>query len=80
MGDLSLKLVAWVLLESPARGVEEVVERPSCFISGFGGCWAKCAGAAGEITSSSEVLYFCSCPRDVAASGLIRSFLGTQVG
>ena len=60
MGDLSLRSVTWVLLESRVKRVEKVVERPSWFVSGFEGCQAKCAGATGQ--SAPHLKSFTSVP------------------
>lgn len=60
MGDLSLRSVTWVLLESRAKRVEKVVEGPSWSVSGFEGCRAKCAGVTGQ--SAPHLKSFTSVP------------------
>ena len=52
--------MTWVLLESRAKRVEKVVERPSWFVSGFEGSWAKCAGVTGQ--SAPHLKSFTSVP------------------
>lgn len=76
LGSPSLKSVALVLLESRARGVEEVGERPPWFLPDFRGHWASVLGQLGK----SPPHLFCSSPLGVTPSSLVGSFLGIQVG
>ena len=40
--------------------MEKVAERPCWFVSGFEGCWAKCAGVTGQ--SAPHLKSFTSVP------------------